>query len=314
MRYTFKQLEYFVAVAECGSIARAADVVHVTAPSISAAVAQLEEELSLRLFVRQANGLQLTPSGREVLERAKSVLAQAHSLHEVGSADADELRGKIALGCLLTLAPLVLPQICQTFSRLHPGVSVELMEGSQDQLIGAMRRGLADLVLTYDMHLPPDLRFEKLAALPPMVMLCADHRLAKAHAVDLKDLAQDPYILLDLPLSRDYFLALFEKAGLAPTIRMRTTSFEVLRTLVANDFGYSIAVVRPKNESALDGTPIIIRPISNPLPAMDMGLLSRKTDFSPVALALKKHVQTLIGPNVMPGMHALGDAEPSVTS
>jgi DNA-binding transcriptional LysR family regulator len=305
MRYTFKQLEYFVAVAEGGSISSAVDVVHVSAPSISAAISQLEEELEVRLFIRQANGLQLTPIGREVLDRAKSLLDEATSLHSIGSASTGELRGKISLGCLTTLAPLVLPEICQTFSTLHPAVSVELMESSQDQLIGYMRRGIADLVITYDMHLPPDLRFESLVGLPPMVMLSANHRLAGSINVDLKDMVNDPYILLDLPLSRDYFLSVFDKSGVIPNIRMRSTHFEVVRTLVANDFGFSITVARPNNEQALDGKPIVTRVISNPLALLDIGVLSRKTDFSNLALALKKHIQTLIGPDSIPGMRPL---------
>lgn len=305
MRFTFKQIEYFVAVAQGGSIASAVDVVHVSAPSISAAISQLEEELGVRLFVRQANGLQLTPIGREVLDRAKILLDEASSLHNFGGALTGELRGKISLGCLTTLAPLVLPEICQTFSALHPTVSVELIDGSQDQLIGYLRRGITDLVITYDMHLPSDLRFESLVGLPPTVMLSANHRLASSSTVDLKEMVNDPYILLDLPLSRDYFLSIFEKTGTIPNIRMRSTHFEVVRTLVANDFGYSITVAQPNNVHALDGKPIVTCAISNPLPQLDIGLLSRKIDFNNLALALKKHVKSLIGPDSIPGMRPL---------
>ena len=305
MRYTFKQLEYFVAVADVGSIANAVDVIHVSAPSISSAIAQLEEELEVRLFVRQANGMQLTPVGSEVLERARNILHEARQLHEVDGVTQGELRGKISLACLSTLAPLVLPEVCQSFSELHPGVSVDIMEGAQDKLIGLLRRGVTDLVITYEMHIPQDLWFESLVSLPPHVMLSASHRLAQALTVDLRDLANDPYILLDLPISRDYFLSVFEKVGTAPIIRMKTTHFEVVRTMVANNYGYSISVVRPNNEAALDGTPIISKPIANPLPMLDIGTLSRRTDFSKVALALKKHIQTMINAAAIPGMRPL---------
>ena len=74
MRYTFKQLEYFVAVAECGTIAGAAEKVHVSPPSISVAIAQLEEALEVRLFVRQPSGLQLTDAGSEVLSHTRALL------------------------------------------------------------------------------------------------------------------------------------------------------------------------------------------------------------------------------------------------
>ena len=305
MRYTFKQLEYFVAVADAGSIAAAAERVHVSSPSISVAVAQLEEELEVGLFVRQSSGLQLTPAGREALERARDILEQARALHDVANAVTGELRGKIALGCLTTLAPLVLPEICHSFNRLHPGVAIELIEGTQDQLIGYLRRGLTDLAITYEMHIPEDLWFEALVGLPPLVMMSAEHRLAAAPRVAMRDLANDPYILLDLPISRDYFLSVFEKAGVVPNVRIRTTHFEVVRTMVANNYGVSIGVARPRNEAALDGTPIVSRPIADPLPVLNIGTLSRRTDFTRLAAALKKHVQALIRPTSIPGMRPL---------
>ena len=305
MRYTFRQLEYFVAVADAGSIAAAAERVHVSSPSISVAVGQLEEELEVRLFVRQSGGLQLTPAGREVLERARRILEESRGLHDVANAVAGELRGKTSLGCLTTLAPLVLPEICQSFNRLHPAVTIDLIEGTQDQLIGYLRRGLTDLAITYEMHIPQDLWFEPLVGLPPLVMMSAGHRLAASTSVDLRELVNDPYILLDLPFSRDYFLSVFERVGVVPNVRMRTTHFEVVRTLVANDYGVSIAVSRPLNEAALDGKPIVSRPIANPLPLLDIGTLSRRTDFTHLAAALKKHVQALISPASIPGMRPL---------
>ena len=73
LRFTFRQLEYFVAVGECGSIAEASEKVNVSSPSISAAITQLESEFGLPLFARQhAKGLSLTLAGRQMMERAKN--------------------------------------------------------------------------------------------------------------------------------------------------------------------------------------------------------------------------------------------------
>lgn len=305
MRYTFKQLEYFVAVAECGTIAGAAEKVHVSPPSISVAIAQLEEALELRLFVRQPSGLELTAAGNEVLSHTRTLLEQARGLQDFGSLAAGELRGKVTLGCLVTLAPLLLPEICRTFSAQHPAVTVELIEGSQDQLIGYLRRGVIDLVVTYEMHIPQDLWFEPLVGLPPLVMLDANHRFAHLPSIALKELESDPYILLDLPISRDYFLSIFSRTGVTPNIRMKSTHFEVVRSMVANGLGISIGVVRPLNKAALDGKPIVSVPISNPLPMLNIGVLSRRSDFSNLASALKKSIQELVTPDHVPGMYPL---------
>jgi len=305
MRYTFKQLEYFVAVAECGTIAGAAEKVHVSAPSISVAIAQLEEALEVRLFVRQPSGLQLTEAGSEVLSHTRAVLEKARGLQDFGALAAGELRGKVTLGSFTTLAPLVLPEICQSFSGKHPAVTIDLVEGNQDQLIGYLRRGIIDLAITYEMHIPQDVWFEPLAGLPPLVMMDVNHRLARMPSVDIKELEGDPYILLDLPISRDYFLSIFEKSGVTPSIRMKTTHFEVVRTMVANGIGVSISVVRPVNNLALDGKEIVYVPIANPLPVLNIGVISRRSDFSQLASALKRQIQTLVSPNRIPGMRVL---------
>ena len=98
---------------------------------------------------------------------------------------------------------------------------------------------------------------------------------------------------------------MFEKAGVIPDVRMKSTNFEVVRTLVANGYGYSITVARPRNEAAPDGKPILSKPILNALPTLAIGTLSRKTDFTHLASALKHHIQGLITPANIPGMRPL---------
>ncbi len=305
MRYTFKQLEYFMAVADTGSIAAAAERIHISAPAISAAIAQLEQELQVTLFVRQSSGLKLTSSGQWALERARHLLQEAQSLYAHSAGGNGELRGKVSVGCLTTLAPLMLPEISQSFAELHPAVDLEFIDGAQDQLIGHLRRGVTDIVITYAMHIPPDLQFETLVSLPPLMMMSADHRMASTVSVDLVELAQDNYILLDLPFSRDYFLSIFEHVRVTPNIQYRTTHFEVLRTMVANNQGISITVSRPRNEAALDGKLIISRPISNSIPKLDIGVLSRHAELSKPAGALKRHVQSIVTERYVPGMRPL---------
>ena len=305
MRYTFKQLEYFVAVAECGSITRAAEKIHISSPSISVAITQLEEILATRLFHRQPGGLQITAAGTEVLIKSRSILEKAEDLQNFGNLIPGELSGKITLGCLTTLAPLILANICKSFSEKHPAVSIEIIEGSQDQLIGYLRRGAIDLTITYEMHIPQDLWFESLAGLPPIVMMDENHRFAKMTSIDIKDLEGESYILLDLPISRDYFLSIFNKANVTPNIRIKSTHFEVVRTMVANGQGISIGTARPINESSLDGKPIVSVPIANPLPTLNIGVLSRRSEFSNLTSVLKNHIQEIITPNNIPGMRPL---------
>ena len=117
LRFTLRQLEYLVAVGECGSIVLGAERVNVSSPSISTAIAQLEQDLGLQLFVRRhAQGLSLTDAGRRMVAEAQSVLAAAGRMTDLASEITGSLRGPLTVGCLQTVAQMLLPkgirQIC----------------------------------------------------------------------------------------------------------------------------------------------------------------------------------------------------------
>ena len=103
LRYTLRQLEYFVAVGETGSIAAASQQVNVSSPSISAGISQLEEELGVKLFVRyHAQGLTPTLAGRKLLDQAQTVLRQAAAMRDLAGDLSGSIRGPLAVGCLST--------------------------------------------------------------------------------------------------------------------------------------------------------------------------------------------------------------------
>lgn len=106
VRFTFRQLEYFVAVCDAGSISAASERINVSSPSISTAISQLETVFGLELFVRQrARGLSLTPGGRRFYSAAKDLLDGASALHEVAGEISGEVRGPVSVGGLVTAAP-----------------------------------------------------------------------------------------------------------------------------------------------------------------------------------------------------------------
>jgi len=275
LRYTLRQIEYFVAVGEAGSIARAAERINVSSPSISAAITQLEAEFGLPLFVRQhAQGLSLTQAGREMLAQARVVLREAGSLTDIAGDISGQVRGPLAVGCLVTFAQLVLPGLRRGFQQAHPEVQMRQHEMNQVELFSALRRSEIDLALTYDLGLPADLQFTPLLQLPPFALLSPDHPLAGRAAVSVDDLKDHPMVLLDLPLSADYFLSFFDALGAKPIIAERTRDMAVMRSLVGQGFGYSIANVRPLSPLSPDGNPVVCVPLAGDLRPMRMGLLA----------------------------------------
>lgn len=275
LRFTLRQLEYFAAVGEAGSIAAAAERISVSASSISAAISQLEEEFGIQLFVRQhAQGLSLTPGGQRFFRAVKALLGEAGSLHGIASDIAEQVRGPIAIGCLVTLAPFVLPALRKRFEDEHPTVSVRQVEAHQLDLFGLLRRAEIDVALTYDLDIPQDIAFVPLAEWPPHVLLAPDHPLAKRKSVALDALAQEPLILLDLPLSRDYFMSLFQQRGLRPLITERVGHLPMVQTMVANGFGYSLLNVPPMSDRAPDGKPLVYIPVDGVGRPLKLGLIT----------------------------------------
>ncbi|KXF74689.1 LysR family transcriptional regulator [Paramesorhizobium deserti] len=273
LRFTLRQLEYFVAVGEAGSIAKAAEQVNVSPPSISASIAQLEEEFGIQLFVRKhSHGLSLTAGGRVFLKQAQRLLGDADALHDIAADISEKVRGPLAVGCLLTFAQIVLPELRRKFEDAFPEVRVRQFERHQGQLLEMLQRGEIDVALTYDLELSQDLTFEPLMQLPAYAMLPAGHRLALQKGITPEELVEEPMVLLDLPFSREYFLSAFQNRGLRPNIAERTGDIALMRSMVANGFGYGIANMRPLNTMSPDGKPLVFVPLESDLKPLTMGV------------------------------------------
>lgn len=273
-RYTLRQLEYFVAVGEYGSVAQAAANINVSSPSISAAISQLEAEFGLPLFVRRhAQGLSLTPAGKRMLDQTKIVLAEASALMDLAGDIAGTVRGPLSIGCLVTFAQVVLPSVRRSFEELYPDVRMRQSELNQLEIFSALRRAEINIALSYNLDVPADLEFIPLLELPPVAIFGSGHPMCDRDNVSVEDLLSYPMVLLDLPFSSDYFMSFFTKTGQKPIIAERTRDMAVMRSMVASGFGYSIANVRPMNNLSPDGKELHFVPLKGDVQPIQMGLL-----------------------------------------
>ena len=304
LRFTLRQLEYFVAVGEAGSIVLAAEKLNVSSPSISAAISQLEGEFRLQLFVRKhAQGLSLTPAGRQFMAQSKTVLTEANALNGLANEISGNVRGPLSVGCLLTFAQLMVPQLRREFGKRHPDVRVSQYELHQMEIFTKLRAAEIDIALTYDLEIPPDLVFVPLVELPPYALLSETHALAHLPAVSVDELKDHPMVLLDLPFSSDYFLSFFSQIGVRPKIAERTRDMAVMRSLVANGFGYSIANIRPLNELSPDGRKLRFVPLVGNVRPMTMGLVMAEGAQNVLTVrAFIDHCRELITEDSVPGM------------
>lgn len=273
LRFTLRQLEYFVAVGDEGSILQAAQKMNVSSPSISVAIGQLEAELGIKLFARKhAHNLSLTQSGRQFMDQARRVLFEAEAITRLSSTISQSVQGPLRVGCLLTFAQLVLPSLRRQFEDQYPQVKISQSELNQTTIFDHLRRAKIDIALTYDLNIPKDINFIPITELPPYAMLSQAHPLAHLDVVSAAQLQKYPMVLLDLPHSSDYFLSCFDHLGEPPEITEKTRDMAVLHSLVANGFGYSIVNTRTLNDTAPDGTPLKFVPLKAPVRSMYMGV------------------------------------------
>lgn len=291
INFSLRQLQYFVATVEHGGVSAAARACHVSQPSVSLAIAQLEAALGSALFHRQASrGVELTAAGQRVLAQARDILGQAAAL---GAGDAPgELRGQLALICFQDLGPYFAPRLLAGFHARHPQVAVTLLEGDLATVQRALRSGKAELALTYELAIDAQMARCTLAELAPYALLPADHPLAAQDTVSLAQLASQPLVLEDIPHTREYLLSLFWQQQLTPRIAQTVQSFEMQRGLVAHGYGVALSCTRPAGDCSYDGRAIACRPLTEALPAQRVVLAQAPgAEASPLVAAFVASAQ-----------------------
>lgn len=306
MRFTLRQLEYFVAAGETGSVRLASERVNISQPSVSAAISHLEQVFGVQLFVRHhAQGLSLTPAGERLLREARSLLAHADDISSLAGELADGVAGSLVVGCLVTLAPMLIPAVARGFGAQHERVQLEIVEDHHAGLMEGLRHGRLSAALSYDLDLPPEVAFEKLVALPPYVLLPASHALASRTSLTLRDLGAEPYVMLDLPQSREYFLGLFLQEDITPRVAARSAHTDVVRSLVASGHGFGLANVRPRNRAALDGQPLAYVPLESRYRPLVLGIATLGAPRVPrVVSAFQAFCRDAFARDGVPGMAA----------
>lgn len=261
---TLVQLTYFVSAATRRSMTEASLDLHVAQSAVSTAVAQLERSLGVQLFIRQrSKGLALTETGEQLLRDAQSLLAQVDEISDGIRGHHHSVRGTLRLACFVTLAPFVLPTLISRVEQEHPNLRIEIIEADLDGTTEMLLNGTVEGAIAYDFGHARDLAFDPLYEAAPHVILPADHRLADREHVNLRELADEEMVLLDIPHSREYFLGMLRAAGIEPPIRYSSHSYETVRSLVARGRGFSILNHVPKPAETYDGGRIAAVPIAD---------------------------------------------------
>lgn len=273
MSYSLRQLRYAVAVADCGSITSASQLLGISQPAISAAIRELEQEFDLSLFTRRpARKVTLTSAGRRFIADSRHLLESAQLFEDSARGLGTQLSGELSVGCFRPTAPFIMPLVYNGMREAHPSVNLKIQEADLAETADLLQDGSIDVALTYDMHVSGHMRFEPLIQVRPYVLLAESDGLAKKSSIRLRDLVDKEMVTLDLPVTEDFFHGLFYSHGLQPKIGYRTRSYEMVRSLVGTGDYFAILIMRPVTEHAYDGSSLVCRPIADKVATPHYGL------------------------------------------
>ena len=282
--FTLRQLQYLVAVADTLSFRKAAERCHVSQPSLSAQLAELESALGVRVFERDRRRVLLTTAGQDLLERARRILAEADSLNEDARRVGDPLSSSMRIGVIPTISPYLLPQVSPVLRREFPRMKIHWVEEKTAILIEALNRGTLDAVL---LALEADIgKVEQavIAADPFVLATPRNHALGRKKAAASADELNNVGVLLldDGHCFRDQALAFCSKSK-ARELEFRATSLSTLAQMVASGAGVTLL---PELSVATEGkrADLMIRKFLKPPPHRTIGLIWRKGSALTTAL------------------------------
>jgi DNA-binding transcriptional LysR family regulator len=278
-----RQLRYFLAVAEHMHFTRAAERLHLSQPALSQQIRMLEEEIGVRLLERSKRRVQLTPAGMAFRARAKAALdAAAEAVSDARMAERGEA-GFISIGFVTTAAVAVLPRLLDEFCTRFPRVAVELRELEPGAQMEALEQNRVTFGFSSVPSALPSLESKLLVQERLLVALPSRHPAARGASVNLKDLAQERFLLPPRGLLsgiHEGIMAACHRAGFEPRSIQPIKLAETAVCLVARNLG--IALV-PESFRSLKVSGVVYRSLTHEVPLIRLYAIRRRQSESPLA-------------------------------
>jgi DNA-binding transcriptional LysR family regulator len=278
MAFTLRQLQFFIAAAEAGSVSGAARGLSISQSSVTEAIRALEDDLGVTLFDRQARGLLITHKGSAFLRHARQILADVATARTSFKDEAETATGRLSLGVTSLVAGYVLSDILSRFRRAFPQVDLNVIEDNGDYLQHLLIGGELDVavLLTSSVKDRMAMQVETLLVSPYRLWLPLGHPLAQQEAIALEELAGQPLIQLMVDEIEESTRRLTAALPVKPEVAFRTRSVEAVRSLVATGAGLAILPSLVYRPWSLEGDRIEIRDVSGDLPTVQVGLAWRR--------------------------------------
>ncbi len=237
---TLRQLQILVAVAHHGGYTRAAEVLHLTQPTVSMQIKKLSDHIGLPLFEQRGRKLQLTSAGKKTLDASRDILNRLELLGGEISSLTGEMKGELRIA-VVTTAKYFMPHLLGAFIQRYPDVQPRLFVTNREKILQRLQENEDDLLIMG--RAPKGLEVEAMPFLDNDLVVIAPpkHRLAKKRAIPLEQLLKERFLLRErgsgTRLATD---ELFSKWGLSLEPYMELGSIEAIKQAVMADLGISV--------------------------------------------------------------------------
>lgn len=283
MQFDFRDLEQFIAVAETGSIARAAERCHTVASAVSKRLSDLEGSFGTALLVRGAKGVELTPAGHAFLGRARGLVHQAEQLDDELRRHASGARGHVRVFANISAIVEFLPAALASFLDKFPDIHIHLEEHVSTSVAAGVADNLADFGILGSLAAVEGLTLTPFRSDELVVVLKPDHPLASTDSLSFSDIVQLPLVGLHANSSLHHLLTRAAADERRPlNVRIRVTSFDAVCAMVAAGLGISVI---PKAAAVPYTRPLRLRaiPLTNSWAKRQLLLCTRSNEVLPGA-------------------------------
>ena len=293
LRFDLRDLQLFVAVADAGSIARAAERSNTVASAVSKRISDLEEDFGSALIVRGAKGVELTAAGHALLVRARAMLHQAQQLDDEMRRHASGARGYVRMFANISATVEFLPGMLATFAARHPDIHVHLEEHVSSAIAAAVADNSADLGIVSELPIIDGLKIVPFRNDELALVLRPDHAIAKRTSVAFAEVLTLPFVGLHAGSSLHNLLSrAAADAGAILNWRIQVTSFDAACAMVAAGLGVSI-MPRAATTAYIRSLSLAVVPLSDEWAQRQLFLCVRSgVELHPAAQRLLDHLKT----------------------
>lgn len=259
-----RQLGYFIAAAENRSFRRAAKVLRVRQSSVSRAIRQFEDELGVSLFERRSTGAHLTDAGRRLLSETRPALEQLKLARKTAAAAGRADIGIVRVGILTSLVGGFLHDLVHSYTQRHPGVRLDIREGSREEHVGALQQRRLDIAFLSGTAPVPDCETAQLWCERVHVALPKGHRLAGYERLVWSDVCQEQFMITRMapgPEVHDYIIRRAADYSTYPKVTARAVVQETLLNLVSLGMGVAIVL---ESRTATKPPGLVFLPLTDP--------------------------------------------------